>query len=368
MHLKKFAQICWPLSLNKVQAILFGILASGFFFLDTGDHRNIFYGFLLISAFSFKLPNTHDFLLKLVVVFLAINLISVTWSTNGDPEEYWRAIKVAPLIFMALLACQTIKIEKYLACYVYSAAITALILIISNYSEIWGQYVLGTEGVWRLTAYGRGANENIAGVLYAVAALILLHLKLPLRGLCLCLVMSVLFLTLSRGAILAFVLSVGAVALISHKRILFAFIPLITLPIFLPNIFSYMINRGTTGRSEIWSQALDYFMQSPIIGHGAANALQYEVTDQGRVYNHAHNIYLATLNDTGLVGLIALLSIITLMLVRSYMTNNLALLSIILFIVFLIWFFKFPTFSVPSWSKQHKLTSPFHSTPKSVKG
>ncbi len=336
--LKKYALICWPLSIEKAQYLILGVLATGFFFLNTSHHRFFLYILLFLSLFTLKRPNFADPLLKFASLFLALHCFSALWSINDDIEEYWRAIKVAPIIFLTILICLPLKKQPLSKLYAYAAAITGVILIIANISLIWDQYILSTEkSIWRLAAYGRGENENIAGALYAVSALLFLYIKMRYRWPCFAIVATILLLTLSRGAIIAFLGSaiittiITNSGLISNKRLLLLCLPLILTPFIFPDIFQYMVERGTTGRNEIWAHSINYFLQSPLIGHGAANGLEYEITAQGRTYNHTHNVYLATLNDTGIIGLLILIGMISLMIFRSYKIKNRPLLSIVLF-------------------------------------
>lgn len=334
--LKKYAQICWPISSEKALYLLLGLLTAGFFLLDTASHRVFLYIFLICGActlkHSIKQVDFSEPLLRLTALFLGLHFISAGWSVNDDLEEYWKAIKIAPILLLMIIICLPLKEWPFVKIYIYTAALTAIILIVMNIESIWSQYITGeNERIWRLEAYGRSANPNIAGALYAVAALIFLYSKTRFKWLCLMLVTMIVFLTLSRGALIALIGSLAITTLISNRRLILLLIPLAILPVIYPDIFQYMLERGTTGRTEIWSQAMTYLLQAPLFGHGAANSLAYEITAQGRTYNHTHNIYLATLNDTGLIGLTLLVCLLTLMLRRAYHLKNHALFAVITF-------------------------------------
>lgn len=316
-------------------------LVAGFFIAETSAHRIIFYVFLLLGVINGLDTKglKESKLFHLVIAYIGINCLSVMWSVNEDLDEYWRGIKIAPFILLSLLISIS-AYERQLRLYVIAAVVTGGVLIVVNLPDIWGQYVSGSAGVWRLKAYGRGVNENIAGVLYSVAALIIIyHRGFKYKWVCLAIVLSVVFLTLSRGAIVALIATVVIVSLCRGKfdkvyMLSFAGIGGLLILLF-PDIFVYMIERGTTGRVEIWSSAIAYFLESPWIGFGIANNLTYEVASQGETYNHTHNIYLSVLNDTGLLGLSIFLSLLGFALYKAFMiakqSEDYTLLSALIF-------------------------------------
>ncbi len=341
---------------EAILGFLFASILAGFFLFNTGLHRAFFYvaipiGIILLREEDARAIVSSIFKDKLFIVsvlYMLLNVASLLWSKNDDLEEYWGAFKIAPfiLVFYCMLTCLLAKrpdfTRWYGISYITTGAITAIILLIENFSSIESLYLSsGTASIWRLEAFGRGRNENLAGVIYGVAALLSIYGRIyflrnwvgrATYSVTAILFSSIVLLTLSRGALVALV---GTLAIISAINILIAKrqspLPLITLIIgvigialsFLfafPEIVNYMVDRGSTGRMQIWSQALDYIKSSPLMGQGAAGKIHFDVSfgdDRLITYNHTHNIYLGTLVKTGIVGFALFMSILFVALRRS---------------------------------------------------
>ena len=152
-----------------------------------------------------------------------------------------------------------------------------------------------------------------------------------------CLVFTglLLFLTQSRGAILAAVLSCLFVASFTFKRGWVIFICIISLIIFLFErgiwySFINFITGGTTisgiqGRIEIWSRAIYMLEDYPFTGIGmglfgpVADTLYpfYEYSTQ--TVEHAHNLFLQVGVDLGIPGMVAWLAILGLTIMASFL-------------------------------------------------
>lgn len=94
--------------------------------------------------------------------------------------------------------------------------------------------------------------------------------------------------------------------------------------------FDSLSEDGGSGRSDIWENVLRAFKQSPyinkIVGHGY-HALPIEVRPDGNVM-YAHNSYLETLYDLGLIGFVWLIMIVLVLLLflikMIFLKNGLA--------------------------------------------
>lgn len=341
---------------ETVLGVLFVGIFAGYFLFDTWLHRAFLYAALPIGVVLLRSENAlpivratfKDKLFILSTLYMLLNIVSLLWSKNDDLEEYWGAFKITP--FLLVFYCMSIYLlEKrpeffrwFEKSYIAAGVITAVILLIENYSSIASQYFSSdATGIWRLEAFGRGQNENLAGVIYGIAALLSIYGRIcfpqNLVGrvahvLLIILFSLIVFLTLSRGALVALV---GTVAIMSVIRIFIVkrdkMLILITLLIgafgvaffFLcvfPEVSQYMVDRGSTGRVQIWTQALRYIELSPLVGQGAAGQIRFEVAfGNGRLitYNHTHNIYLGTLVKTGILGFALFLGILFVALRRS---------------------------------------------------
>lgn len=80
--------------------------------------------------------------------------------------------------------------------------------------------------------------------------------------------------------------------------------------------FSDMLDRGTSYRLEIWSALIEYPPDSLLFGEGAGTSLMSTEAGElifepmGLVVTHAHNIFIGTFTEIGLLGLILLFSLL----------------------------------------------------------
>lgn len=126
-----------------------------------------------------------------------------------------------------------------------------------------------------------------------------------------------LILTLSRTAILAFLIF-KIITLISDKKIFKIFIPMVSfLTIFMLNlfgirdfIFTFVIRSDamTSGRTEIWKICLDYFYKSPLIGYGELHISN--IIDNITGVTSMHSWFLKLLLNGGIVNFICYITIL----------------------------------------------------------
>ncbi len=69
------------------------------------------------------------------------------------------------------------------------------------------------------------------------------------------------------------------------------------------------IEVAKTDREALWEHALEGFYESPVIGVGFGNGVYFEPKTAGRI-DEAHNTYLGTLSETGVLGLTAYLLVL----------------------------------------------------------
>ncbi len=331
---------------NIVLALMLCIIFGGFFFLNTSIHRNILYVTLCLGLLTIHkeqawgLFKNKDLLWRLTLLFLGISLISVAWSQNEDAERIWQKIKPALFIIMTMI-CIILTLKKYpkswqtaLEIFVFCAVLSALSLSLFRMNDIVSFYFLGTsEKTWRLEGFGRTENSNLAGILYGIAALFSLFLKgqtlrvfsKPLvRRLCFIFLFIILFITLSRGAIFAFAGTLGILFIVflttpelikKHAKIIcigFSILAILTIIILIsvPDIGLYMIERGTTGRFQIWQIAWAHIMEKPLLGHGVGTKFRYIVFDKMPIdTGHAHNLYFSILLQIGFIGFSSFLAL-----------------------------------------------------------
>ncbi len=107
------------------------------------------------------------------------------------------------------------------------------------------------------------------------------------------------------------------------------------------------LNRGFVdeGRSNLFSQSLNVFVDSPVIGNGIGSIFFY-------LHTYSHNLFLDILSETGLIGLFAFLFIIILFIRKTVLLFNQGSLYRFLTILFICGF-SLNLFSGYFWANQH---------------
>ncbi|PCJ98636.1 MAG: hypothetical protein COA45_07935 [Zetaproteobacteria bacterium] len=321
------------------------LVFAGCFFLDTSPHRICLYITFVSGLFFVNSKQSwHEaFLIKdslflMTIAFIGYTLLSLFWSENMDYGDLWGKIKPAIFIPLSIVlyafyiksypAAQSLLIELFLL----SAAITATILLIISINEIITPHT-NTLTMWRLEGFGRAHNSNLAGLLYGVAllcflffkpkALAIFHNKL-FRIFCILVVTAAFTLTLSRGAFIgfigAFILSICVKLYttknIDRKAIALTVVTILSLSFALivvfPDITEYMVNRGATGRIEIWMMALEQYKESPWIGRGIGTEFTYNIPHPYLPISvgHVHSLYFSTLLHLGIIGSVLFLTLL----------------------------------------------------------
>lgn len=345
--------------------VLLCLMIAGQFFLNTNTHRLCLYlsfpvgMFFIYSGGRVYLRILAElFLFKLVVVFLFWAVLSIGWSAYDDIGIIWDKAKIAPFVLLSFVV-YVAYIAKYPAAwalfmniYVMSAVLTGVALLVVNFDSVFLTYVHGIaeEGgrPWRLDGFGRAKNSNLAGVLFGIAAIAVVigrfHAvfarfdKTGIRIVIAVFLMFILFLTLSRGAMLALIAASGLFVLfrayhLPSYRKYALWIPvtgclfLALLAFFVPSVLMYLIERGATGRLDIWWVAWRNFLSSPFFGAGIATQFKYDFLFYGAPtqVNHAHSVYLSTLLHLGVIGLLILFVLMSLALrgaVRYGLSEN----------------------------------------------
>lgn len=119
-----------------------------------------------------------------------------------------------------------------------------------------------------------------------------------------------------------------------------AVVGVLVLAVFADAIFASLSRTGNaaeitsaTGRSEIWSVAIELWSQRPLLGWGYASALSILPGDP-RLFGvaaHTHNLYLETLFSTGLVGFGMFLSAVAATLWRGFAVGAVREMALIVF-------------------------------------
>jgi len=153
-------------------------------------------------------------------------------------------------------------------------------------------------------------------------------------GFILCIITSLL--TFSRGGLVALILVVLLYMLLANlsKKIQMMAVSLVCLvsiyvvasfiQVDLNEVISSRIDDfstdGGSGRFELWSQAINYFMSNPLIGIGAFNFSHYYAFDYN-IEPFVHNTYLEVLVESGIIGFLFYFSFLLLLIIKLFRTE-----------------------------------------------
>ncbi len=279
--------------------------------------------FLIKNKDQFSLKNFLLPVLGLLIAFFTINFASIFWSEDVRPEKLLQRSKMVllfPLSLVPFMVLCRLNIQYWyasLTAFVCAAIVTSVGLMLTHWENI-------IDGI-RLSGWGRGENPVLCGLLYGLACLIMIFckdnlyffkkLKPQYHLALLSLPFAILVFSKSRGPFAACVVAGIATALLRSESVRKFFTKrtlyissaiLLAVGAFVYNGYSYFENRGTTGRSQIWEQAIDLIQDKPILGHGIATKFIYPVEIDGRAFKvgHPHSVYLSALVHTGITGFI----------------------------------------------------------------
>lgn len=335
-----------------LSALSLPILFSLFLFSSTDIIRDLFYVSLpFYAALLFRdrqdvwtIIKDNRFVWIAIITYLIYMTASVFWSDASEHGRYFQKSKLGFFILIGTLSTSYIayKYKNLLPTlamfYVTVATITGIILIIP-----YAINAFETDTWPRLSGLGRATNPIQVGILYALAILMVLFTKLPARvssGIYCRVGLSavpfiVILLTQSRGPFLSLCLAIPITFVLrsdTHIRQKIKYTMLISLVggcaaygmhILLKD--TALVERKTTGRTEIWESAIAHVHEKPVIGHGLASEIIYTHTfdDGSKEYvRNAHSLYLSTLVQGGVIGLFLFLGMTGAILAKAYRVNT----------------------------------------------
>jgi len=307
--------------------ILYSAFIAGYFVMPTASSLAVIYFLLVLPAGALLWRDIlacyrGNLLFALVLAFCLYTLVSTAWSAGVS------AAGVALTAWHALLVVSFVAITGYVWTHyngwvgiathrlVWLAALAALVSMVA-----W--YMNNPFPDSRLQPLGVMHHENKAACAYGAIVVLATHfffnepragnkaLYYLLSGLLVALVMF----TQSRSALAA--LCAGLLVLVGYRSLGFitvlaavSFILLASIPEF------WDIRVGELSyRPGIWQATLERAADHWLLGEGALADPGIAAYD--RVFDHAHNSYLATLRDGGIVGLGLLLAILLVAMIQA---------------------------------------------------
>ena len=327
---------------NKIESVCIAsyiLIFAGCFFMSTSCHRDILYFSLPFSLF-YMWQNTallkeayaaYKYFILPFLAFLTFTGLSAFWSVPYEDGYTFNMVKV--LFFLPVSMATLFLIVKRNP-YVYDIIVYSFVAS----ALITGIYLLGhnfiTDSVERMEGLGRANNSVMGGYLYVLAILVAFFAK-PMaivprqyKVLLFLVCFYVMILMLSRSSFIILGASAGILMLAKRQ---FKVIIALGLLVIVGGTAVYtspyrdvipVVNRLDMGRLQIWKGAIDKAVESPVWGHGIATKILYPVYKKdGRVEElapHAHNFYLGSLVEGGIISLSFVLFFIAMMGKKAY--------------------------------------------------
>lgn len=314
------------------------LIFAGFFFMDTDLHRNVFYLSLPFSLYLIHRERgllgqgaaQHRWIFLAVAAYIFYMCLSLFWSDVTEEGREFDKAKI--LLFLPVsMAAIYLLLQKFpeaygnlVSCFIAGAFFSGIYAI--------GVYLGDGRFDNRLEGLGRAENSVMGAYLYALALLALFcskdMAKLPWKykiPAALVLIL-VIFLTQSRGPLLAMGAGIGAVLIARrHYRLLGAGAVaaiLLGALVFATPLHTKIpaLNRADTGRLAVWEQSIDNIEDSPVFGHGVGAKFLYKYKNRNNMIetaSHPHSLYFGTLVQGGAVGLALLLTILAVALITA---------------------------------------------------
>jgi O-Antigen ligase len=314
-------------AMKKCEAVLCNWMALWYFVFplavylnpSKGGTANIFYlgvllpWVLLLLMGRINLWQKNYIYLTTVLLFFYLWMNSFWADTNTLKEiAYffkWFIYVICLLTAPLLITERHPNFFNMLLLFVFCAAVVGAIATIFFHVEARGvNFPKARMGGW-----GFGHNPIGLGLHYGIAVLIGLFLvdryksKAIWFGLASLLPLSALMLSHSRGPILGLLLC-GPLALFLFERSKVVIVAKVVLLGFIIAAAVYigwdnLLNRGLSGRPEIWSDVFELVKQSVIWGEGYS-LQSSRILYHGVSLNHSHNVVLEIMRYGGLVGVL----------------------------------------------------------------
>lgn len=333
--------------LDRYIALATTVVFASFYVLGK-DGRLLFYLICLIPMLVYLRPSvirevSANWYWRLAVGLCGLWLVSIAWSDEVTWETIYDTVRVAVVVAIFLtggivVACRgRINPDRLLDTIAFTAGVTGLVVLLLA----WHPMMYWDSS--RLTGFGWAAHPGIAGDIYAFAGLIALvrfveneqRRRRYVAAAVAVTAVIFLFLTESRGSVLAFVIG-GLILMVFWKpRNVLGALAIFAIVAALASAtgaidFGQWIERGPTNRFDIWRETLDLILAHPLLGAGAATPLHVAG------HNSAHNIFLSIQYNLGIPGSVLFLALSLLAITHAW---RLACRGQVLYLVLLVFAF-----------------------------
>lgn len=306
--------------LDRGMVYFYVVFIAGYFLLPMASgHRRLFY-ILVMPAVMLLWRDLLDFyrgnlLAKLSLIYMAYMMGSLFWTGNFDSTEavyalgYSSALLTFCLISGFLWVTQAQRMDSLAHRAIWLAAGAAVVSIIAWYLD-------NPFPESRLITLGVMHHENKSACAYGVFFMFSVYYLFTERGrdnrlvygALAAILLTLIVLTQSRTALAG--VGVGLLVLIGFRALALL---AITLPVSFALVAAnptLWINRvqNLSFRPGIWEQLIADMSGYWVFGQGYL--VDPKVDAYGRTFAHAHNAYLASLRDGGLIGLALLFALL----------------------------------------------------------
>jgi len=261
-------------------------------------------------------------LFALIIVYLVYMLMTPAWGAAFSFKPYFNDVRLALYLLMFIMVIALLREEFPVG---FERLMRTLCILVAGAAAV-------SIAIWlphhsfphdRLLGFGIMGHPNNSAVVYVFFAVLAVGLMfgeerlwlkiiyLLLAGILLCF----LWLTQSRGTLVATMMALAALFFPARPKrslIVLASLAGVTILVFFlfPQWFAFLTERGTSSRLAIWSTVLSQVAEMPFFGHGYLIDNSVFVVSQNFRHPFAHDAYLATLRDGGIVGLALMLTMV----------------------------------------------------------
>jgi O-antigen ligase len=316
-------------SLPNVVFVTYTLFLAGFFFVPNAVDNHKFYIVAVFFPGLFLLPETLKNCLRSpiwlsLLAYLAYMMLSSLWSENFTLTALWRDTRhTAYILSFLLLTLYWFERSRGLPDAIMNAVtlvvILATLISIISFEDLASLPRLPEN---RLTGLGITDNPNPSAFVYGFFGVVALDYARRHWGETLAYVYAAgvfviaVFVVLTQS-------NTGLVALVTASTLLFLLDrrparPIVIIALFLGvlaaialawsfGLISAATDDGFMNRIPIWENILEQSMNAPFFGYGFQQTVTLLPNGMRSIMNYAHNTFLSTLRDGGLVGLLMLL-------------------------------------------------------------
>ncbi len=323
-------------SLPNAVLVTYTLFLAGFFFVPNAVDNYKFYVTAVFLPGLFLLKGTLSTCLRSpiwlsLLAYLAYMLLSSLWSENFTLPALWRDVRyTAYILSFILLTIYWFERSRLLPDAVMDA-VTLVVIVAAAISVTTFEGLLSLPNLpaERMEGFGITDNPNPSAFVYGFFAVIALDNARRhwgewlgyLYAMGVLVIAAFVVLTQSNTGMLALATACGLLFLLDRSPVqpavviaLFFSIAAATALAWSFGIISASTDHGFMNRLPIWESILQQWQSAPVFGYGYQQTIMLRPNGMPSIMNYAHNSFLSTLRDGGLVGLVMLLTVFGLVL------------------------------------------------------